>query len=1299
MRVIGLALCSAAGGNPEEGLDRLAGKAGRAPEAAFMANTSPAQRSACRQRLLLDDTQRRSAQYLDSDALGLAEALRRAGEGPLSIIEGRSSDLLWALALAPSRGESAELRVGVEEFDGPDGHDERGAAFLEAHSSNDFLLALWQVNDRFHLAPGSDDASRRLPWICGDADGRRLELHIDGSTVVLSEGSPDGLRTRLQRCRSHELVVLYGASRNDLRESIADLRNTLMRPRGEGTALVDIAAQCAADLRVAGNSPVRAAIVAGDHADLGQKLDLLERALQDEKQSRFAHPRGVWAVFAAQDSGKLAFLFPGQGAQYFGMLAQTALYLDPVRHWLDLLDAHYPVAPRPSETVYGPPGDATAKRLNTLAHGGQACLAAALALSELLESCGARPDFMVGHSNGENAAIVAAMSDPERPRKAMLGALKALTHLLSGADEHNPHAVGRGRNVALTLPDPAIRAQVLTVLAGRGFVSIDNCPSQLLVHLMPESADGVLAEMAALGVTAQRLAFDPPFHTPLFAPHAAQFAQAYAEIEDQPMRSVLYSAATAAPLPADGPGRRATAAAQWTRTVRFRETTRRLYDDGARIFVDVGAAGRLAGFVRDTLRTDAHSALACDAEGGSGYTTLLRTLGQLFVLGKIDNLSALFDGWLVEGPAPLFAETAAPAPVALALPAAEAPSQGNPQALFLVQRHFALMREFIDSQSRVMNAVIARSANGTEKSRQRPQDEPPSAVASDPLTHYAPRLIEAKPGELRWEVTLDLKRHGFLGQHSFGNPLSEGHANLAGLAVSPLVFSIEMCAAAARRANGGGVVTAVADCLGYQWAVVAQASRQLRLEARREDSPGGWAVRLCGDTGEPLFACRVELAQHYPPAPLPLDEDRAEARTPSMTLEAFNAAIFHGEGYRAMRAVRSLGERAMSVEAEVPPFAGMIAEVSDAGSLATPAPLLDTFGQLAALFALQSRRDIGLFPVAIERIAFFAPPAPSGRRFTVRACCQQSHELVKADVDFIDAQGTLAYRVIGAENSIFDWGPTFPRIVFSTGQSTPFAAIARLDAHLWYAKLDDIPIALLTSSNGLWLEVLARCLLGELERAAWRELAGAAMARKVSWLLGRIAAKSALLAALRDRGWRGDYADIIITNLASGAPEVKLTDGSAPPALSISHCDGCAVALVATAGGRIGIDVEPVDAFEKLGHLAKEIVGAAEAGPTGALQQAGLLRLWCAKEAAAKAAGTGLRGRPGAWLTRSWTCSGENWTAEVLAPPDDGGQRYTVTLFEHSGWMLAIAREGESMPSLRLAAGSEQQGSDAMIGA
>src|SRR3546814_1218173 len=57
--------------------------------------------------------------------------------------------------------------------------------------------------------------------------------------------------------------------------------------------------------------------------------------------------------------------------------------------------------------------------------------------------------------------------------------------------------------------------------------------------------------------------------------------------------NIVYSASTCAPFPDDAEGIRELAARQWEHPVRFTETVQRLYEDGFRVFLEVGPSGNL----------------------------------------------------------------------------------------------------------------------------------------------------------------------------------------------------------------------------------------------------------------------------------------------------------------------------------------------------------------------------------------------------------------------------------------------------------------------------------------------------------------------------------------------------------------------------------------------------------------------------------------------------------------------------------------------------------------------------------
>lgn len=143
---------------------------------------------------------------------------------------------------------------------------------------------------------------------------------------------------------------------------------------------------------------------------------------------------------------------------------------------------------------------------------------------------------------------------------------------------------------------------------------------------------------------------------------------------------------------------------------------------------------------------------------------------------------------------------------------------------------------------------------------------------------------------------------------------------------------------------------------------------------------------------------------------------------------------------------------------------------------------------------------------------------------------------------------------------------------------------------------------------------------------------------RVPWLLGRVAAKDAVRRHLVARGFAEfDPTRIVVVNDERGCPAVQVRGARLSARgvrVSIAHKPTVAVAVAATprrpaAGAGIGIDVEALEprsaAFERTAFTPAERRLVSAAGPE---RDAGLTRMWAAKEATAKATGLGLAGRP-----------------------------------------------------------------------
>jgi phosphopantetheinyl transferase len=129
------------------------------------------------------------------------------------------------------------------------------------------------------------------------------------------------------------------------------------------------------------------------------------------------------------------------------------------------------------------------------------------------------------------------------------------------------------------------------------------------------------------------------------------------------------------------------------------------------------------------------------------------------------------------------------------------------------------------------------------------------------------------------------------------------------------------------------------------------------------------------------------------------------------------------------------------------------------------------------------------------------------------------------------------------------------------------------------------------------------------------------------WVFGRMAAKDAARQLWFARGGKRLFpADIQIAHDEHGKPSAHYRGdlgGKAFPYVSLSHTDGL-LAGIASTRPYVGIDVEKIApreaSFEQVAFTADERALLAEFAD----RDEGVTRLWCAKEAVAKAVGRGL---------------------------------------------------------------------------
>jgi len=286
---------------------------------------------------------------------------------------------------------------------------------------------------------------------------------------------------------------------------------------------------------------------------------------------------------------KVAFLFPGQGAQYPGMGRALAEAFPVAGHILEQASEAVGWDLR-SLCFEGPEAE-----LVKTEYAQPAILAVSLAAAAVVREAGIEPEGAAGLSLGEYGAltVAGAMPFPEVIR---------IVHL-RGRFMQEAVPLGVGAMAAVIGLDREVVEAICLQVKDHEVVQPANynCPGQIVIagHTQAvERAMRLCQEAGARRVT--RLAVSAPFHTPLLAPASARLAEVLGRITIGNLRIPVASNVTGDVI--DDPRTIADLLVrQVASPVRFEDNVRALGRLGFDTFVEVGPGKSLSGFVRRIL--------------------------------------------------------------------------------------------------------------------------------------------------------------------------------------------------------------------------------------------------------------------------------------------------------------------------------------------------------------------------------------------------------------------------------------------------------------------------------------------------------------------------------------------------------------------------------------------------------------------------------------------------------------------------------------------------------------------------
>jgi malonyl CoA-acyl carrier protein transacylase len=971
------------------------------------------------------------------------------------------------------------------------------------------------------------------PWI--ERTPRRagvLGVGAGAVTVLILEEAPrkpNSTPVRLDTTWPVELSLLSAKRRNDLIEQLRVLAS-------------HVEAHLTSPLRTLipkseGKLPerYRAAIVANNADQLLNKLRQLIQMLTSSDSDSWQTPDGIYFADSEKAMGKTALLIPGQGAQYPGMFGDLCLYLPTLQVWFERLHGAFTVSNHCTPLhLVAPPRLGLSrgnrrrqqKDLFSIRVGAMVTFAGSMGMHELLVKAGVRADALLGYSNGENAALINAGKWRFPSVDHIFGTVASV--LGREAVDNSGDDVPHGASVAINKAPRALIGEILAAAEGRVFMSLDNCPDQVVLFGKPDALEIAIQRLQATGATCIRLPFEEGHHTPFYEKHSIALQRHYQDFSFGPGYLPVYSCISTAPFPNDAEQIRQLAASQWTQCVRFGDTVERLYQDGVRCFVEVGPNSTLTGFVRSTLRGRPHTALFSNVQGRPGLDQLLRLLGHLFVLGHNIDLQSL---WPVEmKPLEKLVEQGEPGPPP-AEPVAEAEDLNVTAPLtttmalaqHILSGHFERMQDFVKSQQHSHTRLLeALNSNSTPKRSSLQQ------TVIEQVDHKAwPMLgspVKKEDGRLIMRRTFTVSSDPFLKHHRFGHRHFDDVETAQGLPIVPFTFNMEIVAEAACCLVGWDApLLTLHDLRAMRWLAVDQDALIVEIEARLVESAATKSVvhvqvfqvvNAPDNKSERSGPTRVLAFEGFASTGVISNDTTAiitkESAHSALRLTAvqFNERLFHGPLLKSVNHIVDVAAEQVEIEAVMPPTAGLFQDNSNP-ALRLPAALLDAAGQLVAYWLMeQGRKHFGLFPVQLARYEQFGPPPVSGEKVILRGQTRHFGQMTTTNVDILDESGTTIIHLEGLKMRLYDFPEPYFRCVFGSEPGARLSEIAEVPQcePSRRIKLESGPFW--NEGQGIWARALASLALTKRERQVWYCMKPD---ERLAWLLRQVVAKELVL--------------------------------------------------------------------------------------------------------------------------------------------------------------------------------------------
>jgi PfaB family protein len=454
-----------------------------------------------------------------------------------------------------------------------------------------------------------------------DVDGKPI-YHASGLSLRIVDEAGAATAVPLTR-----LFAVTGAAPDELLEDLAMLERDVRSGRALGPLCDDRLARLSSDPRLV------CALVARSADELLQEIRWattgIGRAVKEGRP--FTTPAGSYfAPVPLGRDGKIAFIYPGMGSARPGIGARLFTRFPNTRRAMEsLADISSDLLP-----ANGHASDTDTEAFASNAHDvSRASMVLSFLYTRLLrDDFAVAPQMAAGFSIGEGSMFAALSTWPEpHLLNERLASSPVFSERLSGPMNAARDHLGLAPDVPFAWRAVIVRAGADAVRAAIAhepgvFLLTVHTPEEVMIAGETEACARVVA---ALGVPHLPAPFQLAMHC---APALTEreHLEALHLLPVTPIPDIaFYSAAADGPVPQASTQIAEVLARSYTSTVDFPRLVRRLHQDGARIFVELGAQSSCSRWIERILEGQPHASAPLHAAGVDEEAAFLRGLAVL----------------------------------------------------------------------------------------------------------------------------------------------------------------------------------------------------------------------------------------------------------------------------------------------------------------------------------------------------------------------------------------------------------------------------------------------------------------------------------------------------------------------------------------------------------------------------------------------------------------------------------------------------------------------------------------------